>query len=131
MSKQRFDGFNQIEPGLIAHSRVQVLDSCTLEDTDIPLFASGIQINLSLMDGEDGTPWLRIHRSPDHFAIIERTKNLVRLQHDWIWLAISTKEFDTLLAKAEAKRPGSTAHLCASKWSLNGNRSYIALLNQS
>jgi len=82
-----------------------------------PVFAPYIRINLSLMEGQDALPdaayqvWLRIYRSPDLFSVVERTKNTVRLQFDWIWLVISAHELDALFAKGEAVRPGCTAGL--------------------
>lgn len=107
MSKNEFDF---AERGVIAHTRVDVLKSCKLEDTSIPLFAHGIQINLSVMEAQDEAPWLRIHRSPDHFIISQRTPKSVRLEHDWIWIDIPTKDLNGLLDKAETARPGCTAH---------------------
>lgn len=116
MPRQK-EQFDPTEAGIIAHSRVQVLESCRWQGTTIPVFAPYIRINLSLMEGQDALPdaayqvWLRIYRSPDPFSVVERTKNTVRLQFDWIWLVISAHELDALFAKAEAVRPGSTAGL--------------------
>ena len=55
------------------------------------------------MAGEmsDTAPWLRIHLSPDPFHVVERTDNIVRLQHEEIWVEIGTQELDALFAKAD------------------------------
>lgn len=104
-------GFNGNEKGIIAYSAVQVLGSCVLEDTTIPLFKPGNQVHLSVMEEDTGNPWLRINRSPDHFAITQRTEDTSRLQYDWIWIDVANKELELLFGKAEAAQPNSTAHL--------------------
>ena len=101
--------FDPNQPDIIAHSRVQVLASANWEGTRIPVFSTGIRINLSLMAAQE--PWLRIHRSPDPFRVVKRSEKIVRLQHDWIWVEIATKELDALFAKAESIQPGVTSHL--------------------
>ncbi len=62
------------------------------------IFAAGIHINLSLMEGEPA-PWLRIHLSPDPFHLLNRTDKTVRLQHNEIWAELTTHDIDALFAK--------------------------------
>lgn len=89
------------DPVIIATRRVLVLDSATYEGTRVPVFRPSTRINLSLAQGEDA-PYLRIHRSPDPFVVVERDANRVRLQHDWIWVDIAAHDFEALMAHMSA-----------------------------